>query len=64
MNLAITLIACLMIADSLFALLNISKVKSILHKAFPNLDIKKVAIIEGVAGAIIILVKVITQTVM
>ncbi|MBT4288132.1 MAG: hypothetical protein HOD92_12420 [Deltaproteobacteria bacterium] len=62
MNLIITIIAVLMVADSLFTLANLSKVESLLHRAFPSLDIKKVAIVEGVVGFIIILVKLSTHS--
>lgn len=62
MNLTITIVAVLMIIDALFTLVNLSKVESLLHRAFPNLDIKKVAIIEGFVGFIIISIKISTHT--
>jgi len=63
MNTVITVIAILMVADSLFTLLNLSKVESILHNVFPSLNIKKLAIIEGFAGGVILLFKVSTNSI-
>lgn len=51
-----------MVADSAFTLTNLSKVESILHRAFPKLNIKKTAIVEGIVGFIIILFKLSTQS--
>ena len=64
MNLVITIIGVLMVADSAFTLLNINKVESILHKAFPNLNVKKVAIVEGTAGVLIVGAKIMTNSVL
>ena len=63
MNLTITVIGILMVTDSLFTLLNFSKVESALHKYFPNLNIKKLALVEGITGAIILMIKFFTQTI-
>ena len=63
MNLAITIIGILMVADSLFTLVNFSNVESVLLKYFPNLKIKQLAILEGIVGALIIAIKIFTRTV-
>ncbi|MCP4298120.1 MAG: hypothetical protein GY786_21240 [Proteobacteria bacterium] len=62
MNLVVTIIAILMVADSAFTLGNLTKVESILATAFPNLDIRKLALIEGIAGLIILGIKITTKT--
>ncbi|MBU2646309.1 hypothetical protein KKI24_16500 [bacterium] len=63
MHTIITIIAVLMVSDACFTLLNLSKVESILHSMFPRMNIKKLAIIEGSAGLVIILLKIGTNTV-
>lgn len=62
MNIVITLVAVLMVADSAFTLGNLTKIESILATTFPNLDIKKLAFIEGVVGLIILGIKISTKT--
>jgi hypothetical protein len=57
MNLVITIIAILMVSDAGFTLGNLHKVESILASTFPDLDIKKLAFVEGLAGLIILGVK-------
>ena len=52
-----------MIADAAFTLLNQSKVESVLRNAFPNLDVKKLATVEGVVGLTILSLKIATSTV-
>ncbi|MFH2129633.1 MAG: hypothetical protein ABIK68_04605 [bacterium] len=63
MHTIITIIAVLMVSDACFTLLNLSKVESILHSMFPSMNIKKLAIVEGAAGLVIILLKIGTNTV-
>jgi hypothetical protein len=63
MNLVITIIAVLMVADACFTLLNLSKVESILRSVFPRMNVKKLALVEGMAGIAIIVLKVGTDTV-
>lgn len=63
MHLIITILAVLMISDAAFTLLNLSKVESLLHNYFPKMDVKKLAMVEGGAGMIILLLKVFTGTV-
>ncbi len=63
MNIAITIVGFLMIADSLFTLLNLDRVESFLHKVFPQLNVKKLAVVEGVVGCAVILIKLYTKTV-
>lgn len=62
MNIAITIIAILMLIDALFTLLNLSKVESMIHSLFPHMEVKKVAVIEGAVAAIVLALKVATQT--
>jgi len=62
MNLLTTIIAFLMLADSAFTLANLKKVESWLEELFPNLDIRKLAIIEGAVGLLIILFKLATTS--
>jgi len=62
MNLLTTFIAILMFADSLFTLMNLAKVESWLNDYFPNLDIRKLALVEGAAGLLILLMKLATQS--
>ena len=57
MNTVITVIAILMVADALFTLLNLSKVESLLQNVFPNLNVKKLAVIEGLVGGFILILK-------
>ena len=63
MNLFITIVAVLMISDAAFALLNLAKFESILQSYFPNMDVKKLAIVEGATGALILVLKLITGTI-
>ena len=63
MNSVITVIAILMVADALFTLFNLSKVESLLQNIFPNLNVKKLAIVEGLAGGFIILLKFSTDSI-
>lgn len=63
MNIFITIVAIIMVADSLFTLANLSKVESILQSAFPKMDIKKLATIEGLVGLVILVIKYSTQTI-
>ena len=63
MHLVITIIAIIMVADSAFTLGNLSKVETILVSFFPNLDIKTVAMVEGVAGLVILGFKISTKTI-
>ena len=63
MNTITSIIAIFMIGDALFTLLNLSRVKSLINSMFPSLDIKKVAIVEGLVGALILVLKVSTRTV-
>ncbi|OFZ81488.1 MAG: hypothetical protein A2508_07205 [Candidatus Lambdaproteobacteria bacterium RIFOXYD12_FULL_49_8] len=62
MNLLITFLALLMVADSFFALTNLRKVQNWLEDYFPNLDIKKLALVEGVAGLLILLLKLVSHS--
>lgn len=62
MNLAITVVAVLMVSDASFTLLNLNKVESLLKRYFPNMDIKKLAVLEGVVGLVILLLKISTGT--
>ncbi len=63
MNTIITIIAVLMISDACFTLLNLTKVESMLHSIFPRMNVKKLALIEGVTGLVIIILKVSTDTI-
>jgi hypothetical protein len=63
MNTVITVMAILMVADALFTLLNLSKVESLLLNVFPNLNVKKLAVVEGLAGGFIIILKISTGSV-
>lgn len=63
MHLAITVISVLMISDAAFTLLNISKVESFLKEYFPSMNVKKLAMVEGAAGALILLLKIATGTI-
>ncbi len=63
MNLLITIIAVLMVADAAFTLLNLSMVESILKRYFPNMNIKKLALVEGFIGLIVLVLKIGTGTV-
>ena len=62
MNLLITIIAVLMVADAAFTLVNLSMVESILKRYFPNLNIKKLALVEGLVGLIVLALKAGTGT--
>ena len=63
MNLLLTIIAIIMVVDSIFTLLNLTKVESILHSVFPKMDVRKLATIEGVVGIIILALKYGTKTI-
>lgn len=63
MHIFITIIAVLMVSDACFTLLNLSKVESMLHSIFPRMNVKKLALIEGAAGLLIIVLKISTNTV-
>lgn len=63
MNLVITIIAVLMVSDAAFTLLNLSKVESFITNYFPNMDVKKLAVVEGAAGLVILLLKLATGTI-
>ena len=62
MNTLISIFATIMIVDSLFTLLNLSKVESVVKVFFPEMNIKKLAMVEGLVGIIIILIKFSTNT--
>jgi hypothetical protein len=62
MNLLITIIAVLLVSDASFTLLNLTKVESILKQHFPNINIKKLAAIEGLVGLVILMLKISTGT--
>ena len=62
MNLVITFIAILMVADALFTLTNLAKVETWLSDYFPNLDVRKVAMVEGAVGLFILALKLSTRT--
>ena len=62
MNLVITIFAVLMVSDAAFALLNLTKFESLLHSQFPNMNVKVLAAVEGVAGLVILLIKLATNT--
>lgn len=64
MNIVITVIAVIMVVDSCFTLLNLSKVESVLQVFFPKMNVKKLAIAEGGAGLLIIIMKISTQSLM
>lgn len=63
MNLILTIVAVLMITDAAFALLNLTKFESLLHTQFPNMNVKKLAVVEGVVGLVILVLKITTATV-
>ncbi len=63
MNLFLTIVAVLMVSDAAFTLLNLSKVESFLQSRFPNLNIKKLAVVEGIVGIIILFLKINTKTI-
>lgn len=63
MNTVITVIAILMVADALFTILNLSKVESLLQNVFPNLNVKKLAVVEGLAGGLILILKISTNSI-
>ena len=62
MNLFTTLIAGLMVGDALFAWANLAKLESFLSQIFPNLDLRKVALVEGGVGIFILLFKLTTHS--
>ena len=57
MDFYIKLIAGLMIVDSVFIYFNLFKSLSILHREIFDVDLKKLALIEGAVGVIILLLK-------
>ncbi len=63
MHTIITVVAVLMISDACFTLLNLTKVESMLHNIFPRMNVKKLAMIEGIAGLVIIILKIGTHTI-
>ncbi|OGH01053.1 MAG: hypothetical protein A2600_01330 [Candidatus Lambdaproteobacteria bacterium RIFOXYD1_FULL_56_27] len=62
MNLLTTLIALAMVADSLFALANQATVQSWLKEHFPNLNVRKLAWVEGAVGVLILALKLATSS--
>lgn len=62
MNLLTSFIALLMLADSLFTLANLAKVESWLNDYFPDLNVRKLALVEGVVGLMILLFKFTTSS--
>lgn len=62
MDLFITIIAALMVADAVFALLNLGKFESLLKAHFPNMNVKKLAVVEGSVGVVILMLKLATGT--
>lgn len=63
MDLFLTIIAVLMVTDAAFALLNITEFESILQSQFPKMNVKKLAVVEGAVGVIILLLKIATGSV-
>ena len=63
MHTIITIIAVLMISDACFTLVNLTKVESMLQSLFPSMNVKKLTMIEGVAGLVIIILKIGTNTI-
>ncbi len=63
MNLIITIVAVLMISDAAFTLLNLNKVESLLQARFPKMNVKKLALVEGLAGVVVLIIKVVTGTI-
>ncbi len=62
LNLITTIIAFLMIADAGFTLTNLTRVETLIHQLFPQLDVKKLAWVEGLVGLVILVVKSITDS--
>ncbi|MDX2470870.1 MAG: hypothetical protein QNL04_09890 [SAR324 cluster bacterium] len=62
MHLLTTFIALLMVGDAVFTLTNFARVENMIHQIFPDLDLKKVAFVEGAAGLGIIVLKMITDS--
>lgn len=62
MNLLTTIIACLMVGDAIFATLNLARLESLIHQLFPQLNLKKVALVEGLVGGAILLFKILTDS--
>ena len=46
-----------MIGDAIFTLTNFARVENMIHQMFPDLDLKKVAYVEGAVGLFIVLFK-------
>lgn len=63
MNLFITVVSVLMISDAAFTLVNLNKVQSLLHSRFPQINVKKLALVEGVVGLVVLALKIVTGTV-
>ena len=63
MKLLTTIIALLMVTDAAFALLNLSKIESFLLSQFPKMNVKLLAVMEGVAGLVILIVKIGTRSI-
>ena len=63
MNLVITIVAVLMVADAAFALVNLSKFESFLQTQFPKMNVKKLAMVEGGVGLIVLVLKIATGTI-
>jgi len=62
MNLLTTIIACLMVGDAIFAFINLARLESLIHQLFPQLDLKKVALVEGTVGGVILVFKILTDS--
>lgn len=62
MNLLTTIIAFLMVADAGFTLSNLTRVENLIHQLFPQLDVKKLAWVEGLAGVLILILKSLTDS--
>lgn len=62
MNLFITIVAALMLGDAIFILANFSNLESFISRIFPNLNLKMMAIVEGIVGLFILFLKFKTGT--
>ena len=51
-----------MVGDAVFTLTNFARVENMIHQIFPDLDLRKIALVEGVAGLGIILIKMVTDS--
>jgi hypothetical protein len=63
MNLVITIVAILMVADAGFTLVNLDRIESFLHSVFPRMNVKKLALVEGLVGVVILMIKLKTGTI-